>query len=159
MWMDGDLAVHCGAICGAVVSSTPGQTSKTGTNVWLSYSLHLGKELPFVLFFFFFFLPYRATPMANGGSQARGWIGAAAAGLRHSIATRGLSHVCDLHHSSWQCQILNLLSETRDRTRILMDTSQLHFHCTAVELPHLSFDHSGPAAVCSATCFIALPDF
>ena len=33
------------------------------------------------------------------------------------------SHVCDLHHNSWQRQILNLLSEARDRTRILMDTS------------------------------------
>ena len=35
------------------------------------------------------------------------------------------SHVCDLHHSSWHRQILNLLSETRDQTRILMDTSQV----------------------------------
>ena len=25
-----------------------------------------------------------------------------------------LSHVCDLHHSSQQCQILNPLSEARD---------------------------------------------
>ena len=24
------------------------------------------------------------------------------------------SHICDLHHSLWQCQILNLLSEARD---------------------------------------------
>ena len=33
--------------------------------------------------FFFFFL-FRATPMAHGGSQARGRIRAVAAGLRHS---------------------------------------------------------------------------
>ena len=31
------------------------------------------------------------------------------------------SHVCDLHHSSWQRRILSPLSEARDRTRILMD--------------------------------------
>ena len=33
------------------------------------------------------------------------------------------SHVCNLHHSSWQCWILNPLSEARDRTCIFMDTS------------------------------------
>ena len=37
--------------------------------------------------------------------------------------TRDLSHICDLHHSSRQCQILNLLSRARDQTPILMDTS------------------------------------
>ena len=34
------------------------------------------------------------------------------------------SHICNLHHSSWQCWILNLLSKARDQTQILMDTSQ-----------------------------------
>ena len=41
------------------------------------------------------------------------------------IAMPYLSHVCDLPHSSWQCQILNPLNEARDRTHILMDTSQV----------------------------------
>ena len=40
------------------------------------------KELLFL--FFGYFLPFRATPMAHGGYQARGQIGAAAAGLHHS---------------------------------------------------------------------------
>ena len=40
-----------------------------------------------------------------------------------ATATRDLSHVCDLHHSSQQRRILNPLSEARDRTRNLMDTS------------------------------------
>ena len=31
-----------------------------------------------------------------------------------ATATPDLSHVCDLHHSSWQPQILNLLNEARD---------------------------------------------
>ena len=35
------------------------------------------------------------------------------------------SHIFDLHHSSWPRQILNLLSEGRDRTLILVDTSQV----------------------------------
>ena len=40
-----------------------------------------------------------------------------------ATATCNLSCVCDLHHSSWQCQILNPLSKARDRTCIPMDTS------------------------------------
>ena len=48
--------------------------------------------------------------------------------LAHTTATmRDLSHICDLHHSSWQCQILNQLSEARIWTCVLMDTSQVHY--------------------------------
>ena len=43
-------------------------------------------------------------------------------------ATRDLSCVCNLHHSSRQRWILNPLSESRDRTRILRDTGQIRFH-------------------------------
>ena len=39
-----------------------------------------------------------------------------------ATATPDPSRVCDLHHSSWQCQIPNPLSEARDGTNILMDT-------------------------------------
>ena len=45
-----------------------------------------------------------------------------------STATQDLSHVCNLHHSSGQHQILKPLSEARDQTRILMDTSQVCYH-------------------------------
>ena len=45
-----------------------------------------------------------------------------------ATATWDLSHVCDLHHSSWPPQILNPLSEARDGTRILMDASRVHCH-------------------------------
>ena len=37
-------------------------------------------------------------------------------------ATPNPSHVCDLHHSSWQHRTLIPLSEARDQTHILMDT-------------------------------------
>ena len=40
-----------------------------------------------------------------------------------AIVTRDPNHVCDLHQSSRQHRILNLQSETRDGTHILMDTS------------------------------------
>ena len=45
-----------------------------------------------------------------------------------ATAMTGLSHVCDLHHSSQQRLILNPLSEARDQTHVLMDTSQVHYH-------------------------------
>ena len=44
-----------------------------------------------------------------------------------ATATPDLSHVCDLHPSSHQRHILNLLSEARDQTHSLMDISWIHF--------------------------------
>ena len=41
------------------------------------------------LYFYFFLVFSRAAPMAHGGSQARGLIGAVAAGLRHSNSNEG----------------------------------------------------------------------
>jgi len=43
-----------------------------------------GLQLEEGAFSFFCFLLFRAAPMAYGSSQARGLIGAAAAGLHHS---------------------------------------------------------------------------
>ena len=34
-----------------------------------------------------------------------------------AIATRDPNLVCDLHHSSWQCRILNALRKARDQTQ------------------------------------------
>ena len=49
--------------------------------------------------------------------------------LAYAAATAlpDLSHVSDLHQSSWQCRILNPLSEAKDTPHILMDTSRVHF--------------------------------
>ena len=49
--------------------------------------------------------------------------------LAHAIATatQGPSHVCNLHGSSWQLQILNPLSKARGQTRVLMDSSQVRY--------------------------------
>ena len=53
-----------------------------------------------------------------------------------------MSHVCNLYHSSQQCQILNPLNEARDRTCILMDTSQIRFCWAMRGTPEaLSKDH------------------
>ena len=48
-----------------------------------------------------------------------------------ATAMLGLSHICNLHRSSWQHWILNPLSEASDRTHILMDTS-----CVCNQLSH-----------------------
>ena len=42
-------------------------------------------------------------------------------------AMQDLSHVCNLHYSSQQRQILNPLIGARDQTCVLMDTSQVHY--------------------------------
>ena len=70
----------------------------------------------FIKFFFFFglFAISWAAPMAYGGSQARGLIGAVATGLARATATQDPRHICNLHHRSRQCQILNPLSKGRD---------------------------------------------
>ena len=89
----------------------------------------------FFFFFFFLFLLFRPTPMAYGSSQTRGWIGVVATSLHHvhhSHINSGSEWVCDLHYSSRQCQIPDPLSEARDRTHILMDTSRICFHCATM---------------------------
>ena len=45
-----------------------------------------------------------------------------------AAATQDLNHICDLHHSSWHCQIPDPLIEARDLKCILMDPSQVHYH-------------------------------
>ena len=69
-----------------------------------------------ICYVFIFFLLHRAASEAYGSSPARDRIRAIAAGLRHSHsnARSDPSLVCDPHHSSRQCRILNPLSEARD---------------------------------------------
>ena len=55
-----------------------------------------------------------------------------------ATATPDLSRVCDLHHSSWQHQILNPLSKARDRTCVLMGISQICFPWARMRIPDTS---------------------
>ena len=50
-------------------------------------------------------------------------------------AMQNPSHICNLHHSSQQYQIINPLTEARDQTHIFMDTSQVHYHRATMGTP------------------------
>ena len=52
-----------------------------------------------------------------------------------ATAMPDLSCLCNLHHSSRQLQILNQLSEARDRTWVLMDSSQVRYHWATTGTP------------------------
>ena len=51
----------------------------------------------------------------------------------HSNADPSL--ICDLHQSSQQCRIPDLLSGARDQAHIPMDTSQIRFLCAKMGTP------------------------
>ena len=70
------------------------------------------QDVASLFFGVFFVCLFFKGPAAYKGSQARGGIGAIAAGL---------------YHNSQQRQILNPLSKARDRTYILMDPSRAHY--------------------------------
>ena len=89
---------------------------------------------------FFFFGLSRAAPAAYGSSQARGWIRATAASLQPQLMPmQDPNYICDLRHSSCQRRIPNSLSEARDQTRVLMDTSWVHYRWATMGTPEPSF--------------------
>ena len=85
---------------------------------------HLLPHADISIFLFSMFFCFGVTPGAYGSPQARDQIWAAAAGL---------------YHSSQQHQIPSPLSEARDQTCILMDTSWICFRCTTTGTPTPSF--------------------
>ena len=89
----------------------------------------------FLFFFFFVFLgphlQHIEVPGLKSELQLPAYITA--------TAMRDLSHVCDLHQSSWQCQIPYLLNEARDGTHILMDTSWSHYCWSTTGNPPIFF--------------------
>ena len=78
--------------------------------------------------FFFFFCFFWAAPAVFWGAQAGVELELQLPAYTTTTATRDLSRVCNLHHSSHQRQILNPLREARGWTCILMDARQIRFH-------------------------------
>ena len=97
----------------------------------LSYGV-VSKIYLFFFFFFFFglFAFSRAAPMAHGGSQDRGLIGAVDAGLCHSHSNAGSEQCLQPTPQLTAMWILNptwILNKARDQTCVLIDTSQIRF--------------------------------
>ena len=65
-----------------------------------------------------------------------------------ATATLDLSHICDLHCSLWQCWILNPLTKARDRTCVLMDTSQICFCWATTGTPQTKFSNVVSVSPC-----------
>ena len=82
----------------------------------------------FIIYLFIYFCLFafsRAALVAYGGAQARGRIGAVAAGLHQSHSNAGSEPHLQPTPSSRQHRILNPLSKARDRTCNLMVPSQI----------------------------------
>ena len=84
----------------------------------------------FFLFLFFFFL----GPHPQLMEVPRLWVELELQLLAYTTATAkpDPNHICNLHHSSQQCQIPDPLSESRDQTQNLMVPSRIHFHCATM---------------------------
>ena len=115
-------------------SSLASGNNQISERIFISSLIHHYHERK-TFFIFYFLLFFRTTPIAYGCSQARGQIGATAAAYATVTETWDPSCICDLHHSSRKRWIPDPLSETRDLTHILMDTSQIRFHCTTMGAP------------------------
>ena len=97
---------------------------------------------PFFSFFFFFFFFFcflgshsRHMKVPRLGVKSELQLQA----YTETTATPDPSRICDLRHNSWQHWILDPLSDARDRTSVLMDTSWIHFLCATMGTPPQQF--------------------
>ena len=93
-------------------------------------------SFPFLSFPFFPFFPFFPTTMAHWGFWARGWIRAVAAGLHHSHSNSG-SELCLISTPQLKARS-ELLSEAREWTCALMDTSQVCYRWITMGTPVVS---------------------
>ena len=87
-----------------------------------TFNLQLFCKLLFFVCLFVFFLgshPWHMEVPSLGTEELQ------VSAYTTATATPDPSRVCDLHHGSWQCWILNSLSEARDQTRNLMVPSRV----------------------------------
>ena len=101
-------------------------SSKSFTSIIETFPYKINLHSFFSFSFLFFFL-FRTAPAAYGSFQNRGWIRAAVAAYTTNTAIQDPSSICNQHHCSQQCWILNPMSGARDQTPALMDTSRVHY--------------------------------
>ena len=126
------LRAKCKCNAGEVrvpVAPSPFSTAPTpsaSTQLFLSF---------FLFSFSVFFCLFRSAPAAYGGSQARGRIGAVAAGLHHRHSNTRSQPCLQPTPQLMAMPILDLLSEARDQTRNLMIPSWIRFRCAMMGTP------------------------
>ena len=122
---------------GGWMKALSGYMPKSGITRSYASSIFSGLGALFFFFFFFFFLGSnpRHMEVPRLGVQLERQLPAYAT----ATATRDPSHICDLHYSSRQHQILNPLSEAEDRTCNLMVPSQICICWATMGIPVFSF--------------------
>ena len=88
--------------------------------------------------FFFFFCLFRAAPTVYRSYRLGVELELQLLAYATATAMWDPSSICDLHHSSRQCWILNPLRKARDWTCILMDTSWVGYRGATMGTPELS---------------------
>ena len=81
--------------------------------------VYRGESLFYFIIFWFFLGQHMEVPGLGVESELQLPV------YTTAPATQNLNQVCNLHHCSKQCQILNPLIEAWDQTCILMDTSRV----------------------------------
>ena len=121
----------------------PKHTDRLSKRRFKKSCIHFGLIDILVLFLvLFFFSSFFLGPWAWHMEVPR--LGVEPLAYATATATPDPSLVCDLHHSSRQCQIPNPLSDARDRTCVLKDPNQVRFHWATTGTPF-----SGSFEVCS----------
>ena len=143
------MPTTCGSSWPGIEPTPQQQPKPMQCQLWILF-------LIFVFIFFwlhcgiwFVYLLLRASHMAYGSSQARSQIRATAAILYHSHINLGSE---SLLRPSWQRWIPDPLSEARDQTRILKDTSQILFCCTTRGIPSTMAYGSNLSCGCDLHC-------
>ena len=89
--------------------------------------LNIIPDLRFPFFFFFVFLGQHLQHMEVPRLVVQSELQLPA--YTTATAVWDPSRICNLHHGSQQCRILNPLSKAGDRTRNLMDSGRVHYCC------------------------------
>ena len=110
---------------------------------------HLNSFYFIIFLFYFFFL----GPHSWHREVPRWGVKLELQLLAYALATAmpDPSYVCNLHHSSQQCRILNPLSKAKDQTHIFMDTSWVHYCWATMGTPILI-----PFFVCFVCLFLVM---